>query len=431
VNDRKAEFAIIGAGPAGSRLASRLAGAGRDVLLFDPKGAWEKPCGGGVTSRALKEYPFLLESPSHECNQIERLVIVSSRDRRIRVKLRYPFAVYSRRTLNGLLLERALDAGARFIRESVTGFRKIDGAWRITDRSGQEWRADYLVGADGAASFIRRRLIGSFPVRDVALAIGYNLAVRQGVTNGSRKRRRNAAASLSTVTVRFPRGFRGYFWVFPRLTEINFGAACKLGDRTGEQLRALLREFMTDYLAGDTPDPEDLSFFAAKIPILDRETWPTLKTGGNGWALIGDAAGFADPITGEGIYYALKSADLLVEALTGFSSEGPDGSGVEIKDARSMQAGACISAPLTESDAISNRYNSLWRSGFGDELERASQMLDKFYNSRFWGLDFNDAMVGFAKYHAGIRNVMVRSIVGEQSYMTLKEDLLRSLPRIF
>jgi flavin-dependent dehydrogenase len=427
VNNRKTEFAIIGAGPAGSQLAARLAGAGRNVLLFDPKGAWEKPCGGGVTSRALKEYPFLLESRSHECNQIERLVIISSRDRRIRVKLRYPFAVYSRRTLNGLLLDRARDLGARFIQESVRDFLKIDGAWRITDRSGQEWYADYLVGADGAASFTRRHLIGCFPVRDVALAIGYNLVAPHGLTNGSGKRKRSAAARSSTVTVRFPKGFRGYFWVFPRLTEINFGAACKLGDRTGEQLRGLLWEFMSDYLAGDTPASDDLSFFAAKIPILDRQTWPTLKTAGNGWALIGDAAGFADPITGEGIYYALKSADLLVEAL----KAAPDGPAVDINVGRSLQEGDRISASMNENDAVSRRYHSLWRSGFGHELERASQMLDKFYNSRFWGLDFNDAMVGFAKYHAGIRNVMVRSIVGEQSYMTLKQDLLRSLPRIF
>jgi flavin-dependent dehydrogenase len=398
--------------------------------LFDPKGAWEKPCGGGVTSRALSEYPFLLESPSHESNQIERLVIISSRDRRIRVKLHYPFAIYSRRTLNGLLLDRAQEAGARFVRQSVTDFRKVDGAWRITDRSGQEWSADYLVGADGAASFMRRRLIGSFPVQDIAIAMGYNLVAGDGVAKGSGKHNHGAAAASSTVTVRFPKGFRGYFWVFPRLTEINFGAACKLGDRTGEQLRGLLWEFMSDYLAGETPDAAALSFFAAKIPILDPTTWPSLKTGGNGWALIGDAAGFADPITGEGIYYALKSADLLVRALTGSSTGALADQTAQSDGAPSVLAADCLS-PAAQYDAVAERYNRLWRSSFGKELERASQMLDKFYTSRFWGLEFNDAMVGFAKYHAGIRNVMVRSIVGEQSYMTLKEDLIRSLPRIF
>ena len=59
---RSAEVAIIGAGPAGAHLASRLAAEGRDVVLFDPKGAWEKPCGGGVPTRAIREFAFILES---------------------------------------------------------------------------------------------------------------------------------------------------------------------------------------------------------------------------------------------------------------------------------------------------------------------------------------------------------------------------------
>ncbi|PYT05544.1 MAG: hypothetical protein DMF60_11680 [Acidobacteria bacterium] len=63
---RSAEVAIIGAGPAGAHLASRLAAEGRDVVLFDPKGAWEKPCGGGVPTRAIREFAFILESSNYD-----------------------------------------------------------------------------------------------------------------------------------------------------------------------------------------------------------------------------------------------------------------------------------------------------------------------------------------------------------------------------
>ena len=54
--------------------------------------------------------------------------------------------------------------------------------------------------------------------------------------------------------------------------------------------------------------------YAARIPGLAPQTWDTRHAAGPGWALLGDAAGFADPVTGEGIYYALRSAELWAEA---------------------------------------------------------------------------------------------------------------------
>src|SRR6266478_5863124 len=112
---RSAEIAIIGAGPAGAHLASRLAAEGRDVVLFDPKGAWEKPCGGGVPTRAIREFAFLLESSSYPHKLIRRITMISPLDRCVTLTLEEPFAVYSRQVLNGLVLDRAIEAGATFI----------------------------------------------------------------------------------------------------------------------------------------------------------------------------------------------------------------------------------------------------------------------------------------------------------------------------
>ena len=55
-------IAIVGGGPAGSLAGTMLAAGGRQVHLFDEKLAWEKPCGGGVTHKALQQYPFLAEA---------------------------------------------------------------------------------------------------------------------------------------------------------------------------------------------------------------------------------------------------------------------------------------------------------------------------------------------------------------------------------
>lgn len=403
--ERAAEIAIIGAGPAGAFLASRLAEAGRNVVLFDPKGAWEKPCGGGVPTRALREFSPLLDRPEYPRKLIRRVTLVSPVMRRITIDFDEPFAIYSRRVLNGLVLDRALEAGARFIRAAVTDFKRGDDDWQITTDDGQAWRARFLVGADGAASPTRRKLVGIFPKQDLALAFGYNVTMTEGQTPAAGKAGANAAPD-EAVVVQFLRDFTGYVWAFPRPGVMNFGVASKLGERTSDELRAILKRFVVDYFGGQLPEPERLSFFGAKIPTLDYGSWKGLRTVGDAWALIGDAAGFADPITGEGIYYAFRSADLMADAL--LASSSADGFG-----------------------AATSSYEKGWRAAFGDDLERASRRLPLFYRGRFCGRLFTDAMILLAKYHRGVRRVLVRAVVGHQSYATLKRDLLRSVLHVF
>jgi flavin-dependent dehydrogenase len=153
-----AEFAIIGAGPAGAHLASRLAAEGREALLFDPKGAWEKPCGGGVPTRALREFGYFLENSAYPRRVVRRIKMISPVGRTVLLKLDEPFAIFSRKVLNGLVLDRALEAGAQFVNSSVSGFSRVENGWRLTTGCGSTFHARFLIGADGAASPTRRRL---------------------------------------------------------------------------------------------------------------------------------------------------------------------------------------------------------------------------------------------------------------------------------
>lgn len=392
---------MVGAGPAGAHLASRLAGRGRKVILFDPKGAWEKPCGGGVPTRAIREFSFLLESTQYPRKLVRAVTIISPVGRRVSLTLREPFAIFSRQVLNGLVLDRATEAGAEFVRARVCEFSYEDGAWSITTADNRKWRAQFLVGADGAASFLRRRLVGIFPVRDLAIAFGYNVS-------GVNRKSQSGRSAEDEVIVQFPKGFTGYLWAFPRPGVMNFGVASKLGERTSEELRALLADFVRDYYGGVMPDSDTTSFFGAKIPTLDLSSWKNLQTTGKRWALVGDAAGFADPITGEGIYYAFKSADLLADTLT--ASRVGSSSGY---------------------DRATQEYESSWREAFGDELEQASYRLPQFYHGTFFGHVFSDAVVRLARHHRGVRTVLVRALMGEQSYVTLKRDLFRRVLQIF
>lgn len=412
---RSAEIAIVGAGPAGAHLATRLAAEGRDVVLFDPKGAWEKPCGGGVPTRALREFDFILKSSSYPRKLIRRITMISPLDRRVTLTLEEPFAVYSRQVLNGLVLDRAIEAGAKFVRESVCDFSRDNEVWTISTDTREQWRARFLVGADGAASPTRRRLIGIFPKQDLALAFGYNIQCDENHTNGDGAGARSGPAT-DEVIVRFPKDFTGYLWAFPRPGVMNFGVASKLGERTSDELRTLLTDFVRDCYGGSMPSPERVTFFGAKIPTLDLASWTGLRTTGDGWVLIGDAAGFADPITGEGIYYAFKSADLLANAL---------------RDVRLSYAEASDQAGSGEYQRAAAVYESKWREEFGRDLEHASYRLPHFYHGHFFGRIFTDAMIMLARSHRGVRTILGRALVGEQSYVTLKRDLIRRAWRVF
>jgi len=405
--ERAADIAIIGAGPAGAFLASRLAEAGRDVVLFDPRGAWEKPCGGGVPTRALREYGALLNRSEYPRKLIQRVTLISPLMRRITIDFDEPFAIYSRQVLNGLVLDRAIESGARFIRAAVADFQRQADGWQIQTADGQMWRARFLVGADGAASPTRRKLVGIFPKQDLALAFGYNVTMNECEKPASENGKvKSSDTHNEEVIVQFMRDFTGYIWAFPRPGVMNFGVASKLGERTADELRAILKQFVADYFGGQLPEPERLSFFGAKIPTLDYASWRQLQTVGDAWALVGDAAGFADPITGEGIYYAFRSADLMAEAL--------------------------LESPAANAyGAVTAAYEKNWRAAFGHDLERASRRLPLFYRGRFCGRIFTDAMILLAKYHRGVRGVLVRAVVGYQSYATLKRELLRSALRIF
>src|ERR1044072_9828886 len=124
MTESTAEIASIGAGPSGAHLATRLAAAGRGVLLFDPKGAWEKPCGGGVPTRAIREFSFILESSNYPRKLVHRITMISPVNRRVSLTVDEPFAIYSRKVLNGLVLDRAIETGAEFVGAGVGEFAR-------------------------------------------------------------------------------------------------------------------------------------------------------------------------------------------------------------------------------------------------------------------------------------------------------------------
>jgi flavin-dependent dehydrogenase len=171
----------------------------------------------------------------------------------------------------------------------------------------------------------------------------------------------SARKGASRIDIKYLDDFTGYVWAFPRTDHISYGIASRYREWTPAELKDKLRLFMD----AEGVDPHaDSQFYAAMLPALEEASWARLRVVSqeDGWALIGDAAGFVDPLTGEGIYYALKSADLLARAV----------------------------------DTKLGDYEELWRREFGAELRRASQLQSRFYHGRFAGKPFVERMVQFA-----------------------------------
>ena len=394
------EVLIVGAGPAGSFAAEQLARAGVRVGLFDGRPPGEpKACGGGVTSKALKAWPHLLDAVGRT---IDELDMYSPSGKHLHLKLDEPFAVYSRIAFDTFLRERARKAGARVLAEKVSptsrGCKRTDDGWIVRTQKDSEFSCKYLLAADGANSAIAKKLAGPLPPAEMEVAFGYRAPLPE-------------VGDAATVVAFLP-DWVGYAWAFPRIDHVSFGIATTQDAFEHEALDKLLWDFMVSYYEvaqvgnlrkmqlwkkceSDTR-VNNLRYtaerYAARIPGLSPCTWDTRKACGEGWALLGDAAGFADPVTGEGIYYALRSAELFAQAYL-------------------------AGEPLA--------YEQSWRKDFGAELKRASQMRRRFYGN-FWGAPFTDRMIKFARGHRGIRKVLGQLVAGDQGYTDLKKKLARS-----
>lgn len=392
---------IVGAGPAGSLAAERLAQGGARVALFDGRPAGEpKACGGGVTAKALKAWPQLLGAVGRTVDELE---MYSPSGKHLHMKLDEPFAIYSRVAFDSYLRERARVAGAQVVFTKITarGIKRTEKGWTLRDGNGGEWSGKMLVGADGANSAIAKKLAGPLQASDMEVAFGYRAPLPE-------------KGDAPTVIAFLP-GWVGYAWAFPRLDHISFGIATTQDAFEHKALDLLLWQFMFGYyrqregsrtnIWKPSQKPGDVSIeknlrasaqrYAARIPGLADQTWENRRACGEGWALLGDAAGFADPVTGEGIYYALRSAELFADA---FIAGRPE------------------------------EYEQRWRRDFGGELRRASQMRRRFYGN-FWGAPFTERMIAFARGHSGIKKVLGDLVAGEQGYVGLKKKLARSALR--
>jgi flavin-dependent dehydrogenase len=192
------------------------------------------------------------------------------------------------------------------------------------------------------------------------------------------------------MVVRFTPDLQGYLWLFPRPGHVGVGICAPLARvPTARMMERLSAEVARAFPAlADDEAPR----YAHTIPSPSADPRSLLEVAGERWALVGDAAALADPITGEGIYYGLRSAEVLAETL--------------------------------RADGSPRRYPERALEAFGRELLKAAALRDRFYAP-----GFAQRMVHFAARSPVIRGVLADLVLGEQGYGGLKRRLLRAGPR--
>lgn len=365
------DVAIVGAGPAGAWAAFCLASNGARVALIDGSHPREKPCGGGVSARALKlldRLPGGMVPPAVDVTRahfaadgLAADVPLERRDARLPA-----LVIASRRDLDGAILRAAVDAGATHVARRVIDIARLDAGWTITTDTSR-LTAGWLVGADGANSLVRRRTGRPFDRSQLSIASGHYVHGETG----------------RHIDIEFTQSPPGYLWAFPRHDHIAVGIC----GQANETSSAALLAASTRWIADRYPSAAGLARYSWPIPSLTEEGLSNETPAGERWFLVGDAAGLVDPITREGIFYALQSADLAASSL---------------KEPRAA-----------------SRYAEAVRGTIHRELRTAARM-----KTRFFGPRFSRLLVQSLQRSDRIAAIMAGLVSGQQTYDGLRRRLV-------
>lgn len=367
--------AVLGGGPAGSHTAERLARAGVKTILLDEKLAWEKPCGGGLTYKAYDKYPYIAENTTPK-RKIQDSYLTAPRAGRVKLTLDRPLMIYARQDLNRMLLERAEDAGVQIEKTRVLGAERTAAGWNIRTPQGSIL-ADYCVLATGARNSLRN-LGTEYTAKDTMFALGYYVP-----------------ADRDAVDIEFLDGVEGYIWVFPRCGHLSVGI-CGKG-----QPASVLRLRLEAYMREHGLPMEGATFYGHMLPSLESGSWLRNRLSGDGWLAVGDAGGLVDPITGEGLYYALRSSDLASQVL--------------LNDQVAPGAKAAM-------------YHQTIGKDFMDDLAFGASLARRVFLQKvplFGGAP--DAMVRLVRRSQKFQHLMQDLFAGTQPYLDLKGRLARNL----
>ena len=395
--DQNFQAIVVGGGPAGATAAFQLGKAGIRVLLLDKANAFprEKPCGGGLSARLLHRFPYVQEFLAEgevPVNPVSRVHLESPDGTRVTYQQAEPILYLIRRwEFDAALFRRAQQVCT--VRNGVMIRRcevKPEGI-ELESTSGEIFTAPIVIGADSANSVIARHT----GLRSEAAHKEYAVDMMEETTYDRLDvKDRESIYLFLTLTETF-----GYGYIFPKTEHLNLGFGCKL-DWYLKALRGKGADHHAEWVdtlkkRGDvTGETNRQSYKAFPIPV----SGPLEKTYTDRVLLAGDAGGFVNAFTAEGIFYAMASGSLAADtALAAIHKERYD------------------SRQLSE-------YQSAWKREIGSDLQHSVEIQHRLFN----GSGRMDALVRKAKEDPELLRLIIGYSMGATPYEDLRGHMMRS-----
>jgi geranylgeranyl reductase family protein len=380
----------VGAGPAGATAARCLAIGGARVQLVDrERFPRNKPCGGAISMRVLTRFPYLRDAlPRISTHCISRLCLESPGRESLTLRSKSPAALMIRRfEFDDLLVRLAVEAGAELIEGlEISQASMTNSGVTLVARDGRTLQASLVIAADGVHSVTARRL-------------GFNTGwPRQSIALDMMEETPNdALRAVDPDTLWVSYGYQrsdGYAYVFPKRDHVNVGIGCLLSYYRGQvrQPPYDLQRHLVETLCG-TGVLRGGSRRRYFTPFLIPVGGPLRRTVGERVLVAGDAGGFVNGFTAEGIYYAMVSGILAAEA-------------------------------VLRGDPHS--YESRWRREMGPELRDAVWVQQYLFGDS----TRVDAMVRGAHRYPSIASGLVDYAIGGRSYRDARWRLIARLPLV-
>lgn len=292
----KYDVIIIGAGPAGCVCGYLLKKAGINCVIVDfatfPR---EKICGGGLTPKAYELLQELMPELRYDYNGVNHFRLMMDSKTICEVDITKEIRMVCRKDFDYALLKQYKSIGGDFVNDVFSHFdEQEDGCVRVTLRSGKQLVGDYIVGADGANSRVRKQLMGNRKTN--------TLWMEQYVAKGANE-----------FIFEFSSNYKkGYFYSFPNIDHDIIGMGGHYS--SPKEIRALLSQNTIrseinikteeNTRSKDNNTTKEIS----GSPLLGANiSVDTVASENNKIILIGDAGGFANKLTYEGLYYAIAT----------------------------------------------------------------------------------------------------------------------------
>jgi len=381
---------IVGGGPAGSSAGLHLAQQDINVVIVDKENFPRvKPCGGGLTYRILTRFPRLKDAIEQlVLNRLYTMHFYSPDLSCARYTYHEPLTLMIRRSeFDTMLLDQCRRAGATVVTSApVNNIAVTANGVEVTTIHGEKFQAKALIGADGTNSLVARQT----GLRDKWQ--------REQVVVGIVSEVPHTALDLqdhSIIHTLFGvNGLKGYGWVFPKQKYVNLGIAGVMSKNQDGNMKTMYEKFIHT-LKVQKKIPQSFEATNIRGGILPIKG-VTPKTQTDRVLLCGDAAGFVNGLTGEGIYYAMISGELAAKILIHAFQQNDF------------------------SESVLARYQAAWQEEIGEEIAQSVHVQQRYAsNSRL-----TNALIRTVETHEGMKKFFTDYFMGKITHDTLKRHLM-------